>query len=78
MRAEGDILSLGERPGEVACGGLVWLVDGDERPFEDAPATCRPWLEESSDWAAGKDPEPESHADANAEKPAASEALVWL
>ena len=75
MRSEeGDIRGSGKYPGEGGgpCGDLIWLVDGDELPFEDVSADFRPWLEESSDWASEETP-PESPAG-----PPASDNLVWL
>ena len=59
-----------ERGGADA--GLVWLVDGRERPFSDpdgADEATRPWLEDSLEWLD------------SARKPAAppeSEPLIWL
>ena len=50
--------------------GLVWLVDGDERPFEPLPDLRRPWLEESSSWGSPRE-------DAPAEDPV-PDTLVWL
>lgn len=44
---------------------IVWLVDGEEHPFETMGDRRRPWLEESAAWgsdaregAPGDDPEP--------------------
>lgn len=42
---------------------LLWLVNGEERPFEPAGRGERPWLEESAEWGRsaddqGSDPEP--------------------
>ena len=76
MRAEGDILSSGSGAARSGgAGGLVWMVDGDERPFEDIPAEVRPWLEESSDWASeGRSSEDEKPP----AEPPASDSLVWL
>lgn len=44
---------------------IVWLVDGEERPFETMGDRRRPWLEESAVWSSedrdlgsGDGPEP--------------------
>ena len=59
--------------GRDAPGGIVWLENGVERPFEPFPERRRPWLEESSAWAT---PEGES-----GERPDDGDdlpALIWL
>ena len=61
-------------------GGIVWLVNGEERPFEPLEETRRPWLEESTSWgepAAGDGPAgrgPSGKDDDASEPPQ----LVWL
>ena len=60
--------------GADGAGGIVWLENGETRPFEPREETRRPWLEESSGWgepdvAGGADPK-----DDDAEPPE----LVWL
>lgn len=32
--------------------GIVWMVDGEERPFDPVSRSRRPWLEESTEWGA--------------------------
>lgn len=52
---------------------LVWLEDGEERPFSALPERRRPWLEESATWGEGsRDARP---ADEGPEPP---DTLVWL
>lgn len=36
--------------GGIGEAGLLWLVNGEERPFEPAGRGERPWLEESAEW----------------------------
>lgn len=53
-------------------GGLVWLVDGRERPFSDpdgADEAQRPWLEDSLEWL---------NSARKAAKQADPEPLIWL
>lgn len=55
MSAPGEIPIVsgrGARP-ESSSAGLVWVVDGEDKPFRDASETQRPWLEDSFDWADG-------------------------
>lgn len=54
-------------------GGLVWLVDGAERPFEAAPERRRPWLEESVEWGAPGGPPDDDAAPAEG-----GGVLLWL
>ena len=55
-------------------GDIVWLENGEERPFEAAPETRRPWLEESAGWgskdADGDDDDPKD--------PPAPPELIWV
>ena len=52
---------------------LVWLEDGEERPFSALPERRRPWLEESTTWGDGaRDVRPAS------EDPEPPDTLVWL
>lgn len=37
--------------------GLVWVVRGSERAFDEAEPSARPWLEESVDWNAPARPD---------------------
>ena len=56
---------------------IVWLVDGEERPFEPLEEVRRPWLEESAAWgqpdAPNRDKGDEGGGDGD-EPPQ----LVWL
>lgn len=54
--------------------GILWLVDGQERPFEPALERRRPWLEESTSWGASERDE----KDEPASPPDESPTLVWL
>lgn len=72
MSGEGGILTLGRRPQKPTGEDLVWLVDGDELPFEDAASAHRPWLEESAAWASAE------KEDATPEKSQEPETLIWL
>lgn len=60
----------GGAPDAVPCG-LVWLEDGEERPFLDADAP-RPWLEASSENADAPTEHLRPHQD---EEPPA---LLWI
>lgn len=60
--------------GRDAPGGIVWLENGEERPFELLPERRRPWLEESSAWAT---PEGESGERPDDDGDDAPE-LIWL
>ena len=61
---------------EGADDGLVWVEGGEDRPFEDATATMRPWLEVSVEWNAPSDqgdrPRPGADGDDD------DDGLVWL
>ena len=75
MDVSGDIPIVTGRGGRrsSAAGGLVWLVDGEDRPFRDASETQRPWLEDSADWGDGQpDPAPAPKPD---DEPGG---LVWI
>lgn len=54
-------------------GGLVWLVDGTERPFEAAPERRRPWLEESVERGV-----PSGGPGADVAPAEGGEVLLWL
>lgn len=58
--------------GARAARQLVWLVDGDVRPFVDVTPSHRPWLEESVDWASDGEPAPPPGS------PDAPDKLLWL
>lgn len=50
---------------------IVWMVDGEERPFETLGDRRRHWLEESATWGSdGREPSP-------GDDPEPPE-LVWL
>lgn len=59
------------------CGekDIVWLVDGEERPFEPLEEARRPWLEESSSW--GQPDVPHQGTDLG-DKGDDAPTLVWL
>lgn len=56
---------------------IIWLVDGDEVPFEDVRRSGRPWLEESAAWGAGGEDDPRSSDDNGDDEEGPSE-LVWV
>lgn len=72
MSVPGDIPIVGgDRPlPDAATGGLVWLEDGKERPFNDDDEQRRTWLEDSSDWV-GDRPAKQKEDDKG-------EGLVWI
>lgn len=75
MSAPGEIPIVsgrGARP-EPSSADLVWVVDGEDKPFRDASETQRPWLEDSFDWAEGG-----SGSSAAASSDSDSGDLVWL
>lgn len=57
--------------------GLVWFENGQERPFEDASTSIRPWLEMSVDWNA-----PGGDDDSDADKASGDDpdsgGLLWV
>ena len=59
--------------GRDAPDGIVWLENGEERPFEPLPERRRPWLEESSAWG-GSDGGEEHPDDDGDDAPE----LIWL
>ncbi len=74
MSAPGEIPIVsgrGARP-ETSSADLVWLVDGEDKPFRDASETQRPWLEDSFDWGEGVSGSSPSSGDDD------SGDLVWL
>ena len=60
------------------CGekDIVWLVDGEERPFEPLEEVRRPWLEESAAW--GQPDAPDQGGDDGGGEGDDGPALVWL
>ncbi|OUO33876.1 hypothetical protein [Olsenella sp. An293] len=60
-------------------GGIVWMVKGEERPFEPLEDVRRPWLEESVSWGAPEGAERDK-GDKGDEDDESDEAptLVWL
>lgn len=60
------------------CGekDIVWLVDGEERPFEPLEEVRRPWLEESAAW--GQPDAPDQGGDDGGGGGDDAPALVWL
>lgn len=52
---------------------LVWLEDGEERPFAPSQESRRPWLEESATWGEGS--RAARPADDGPEPP---DTLVWI
>ncbi len=63
-----------ERPTTAESGELVWLEGGEERPFEGAETSQRPWLEVSMDWNAPSDANKQHDDDGDDE----DDSLVWL
>lgn len=57
--------------------GLVWFENGQERPFEDASTSMRPWLEMSVDWNAPEDDDDPDANKASGEDPD-SDGLLWV
>ena len=62
-----------ERGPEPANEPLVWLEDGEERPFTPPPEHRRPWLEESAAWG-----EPGREAPPADQGPKPPDTLIWL
>lgn len=52
---------------------LVWLENGEERPFAPLPEHRRPWLEESAAWG-----EPGREAPPVDQGPKPPDTLIWL
>lgn len=57
--------------------GIVWLVDGEVRPFEALEEVRRPWLEESAAWGQPDVPnrDKDGEGDKDGDEPPQ---LVWL
>lgn len=56
-------------------GGIVWMVDGHEVPFEAVGESRRPWLEESASWGDGEQRPPKKD---DGSEPSAPSELIWV